>query len=110
MTGMKKACGLAFVCALAAGIAQQMGSVTGVVTDAADAPIPGAGIRVWDAATRFERKGRSDSQGRYRLVVPPGHYELQVDALGFRSVRQMVAVSGGSTTRVDVRLEVGSVT
>ena len=98
MTGTTKACSLAFVCALAAVVAQQLGSVAGVVTDSAGGVIPSADVRLYSSNTGFDRKSTTDVQGHYQFLgVPSGTYELSIVSSGFKLYKRNVSISAGVT-------------
>ena len=80
------------------------GTVVGRVSGENDAPIAGAtvaasapGLGVAGAGTRAD--------GRYRLTLRPGRYELRVRLIGYASVRDTVVVTAGATTTRNFRLE-----
>jgi hypothetical protein len=64
--------------------AQQTHTITGIVTDEQDAPIPGATVFLGDS-----RKATvSDSEGRFVLAqVQPGNYNLVVKMIGYVVLR-----------------------
>ena len=105
--------GLAGACLLlAAPVAAQMQSnaadLQGEVTDATGARLPGATITVRNLATNLERSTTSDEEGVYRLLaLPPGRYEVVVDAPGFATVRNPgLQLLIGSIAYYRVQLEV----
>lgn len=52
-----------------------------------------------------QKKVQADLDGRYRLELPPGTYELRVWSEGFKAQRvKSVVVTGGRVTRLDVAL------
>ena len=62
--------------------AQNTGTIRGVVTDPSAAVVPGA--MVVAAGNGITRSVRADNQGRYNVLnVPPGKYNLRVEAKGF---------------------------
>jgi hypothetical protein len=86
------------------------GSVVGTVNDAQGAGIPGATITVRNRDTNLTRDTVSSGDGSYSLVnLLPGDYELKVSLQGFREyVRTSLPVTVGQIARVDVGLEVGT--
>src|SRR5439155_21609349 len=61
--------------------------VTGIVTDAQSAVLPGATITVTNADSGVVRTIVTETDGRYRLVgVPPGRYNLTAELPGFANV------------------------
>ncbi len=86
------------------------GNIRGTVTDASGARVPRARVSAVQTETEFSRSTTSDEQGDYLLVLlPVGHYRLEVEAAGFRKyVRQGISLSVNQTAIVPVRLVVGS--
>jgi hypothetical protein len=75
--------------------------VSGVFVDAGGHPIPHAVLSVVGESLRVA----ADSQGRFRLAVPPGPKLLAARALGYRPLMWSVALVSGRETRVQVHLE-----
>jgi hypothetical protein len=96
-------------CALAQN--QTTAEISGIVLDASNATVPDAVITAVKKETGVERNTHSNSEGHYTLpLLPPGTYILTVKAPGFQTVtREGIAVAIDQTVRVDVRLQVGSV-
>lgn len=91
--------GLVWSCSV---VAQPLGAVTGVVTDAlTNEPIPG--LLVVLESTSLSRQVRTDAGGRYTVQVPPGAYHVVVHANKFLPFHQEVTVAAGSQT-VDISL------
>jgi hypothetical protein len=103
------------VMALLAGLpllAQEVSAgITGRVTDPSGASIVGATVtaRDVDRGTVFPTKTNED--GIYAFPrVPPGRYELKVEAQGFKTyVNSQVALELNQRGRVDVAMEVGAI-
>lgn len=102
------ACALALaVCSLCVAHAAAGGELAGTVTDPKGAVVVGATVTVTDAATNKTYTAVTDAQGRYKLSVPPGNYNVSVAARGFNDAQVAhVAVAEGQTATADVRLEV----
>jgi hypothetical protein len=100
--------GATFVVVAAFG-QETSGTVSGTVSDASGARIPGATVKVEGAA--FIRTATTDSDGFYRMLqVPPGLYKVSVTASNFASANATdVTVALGKTTELDFSLKVGSV-
>ncbi|HXE80304.1 MAG TPA: TonB-dependent receptor [Vicinamibacterales bacterium] len=86
------------------------GAIRGVVTDASGAAIAGAEITLLEVTTNTSRQARSDEGGRFVVVhLPPGDYQLRVQADGHRTHVADVKLGVHQQLRADVRLEVGPV-
>ena len=88
------------------------GSIVGTVTDAQGASVPGATVTITSKETNLTRDTVTDGQGNYSVTnVLPGSYDVKISLTGFReSVRTNVPVTIGQIARVDVALEVGTLT
>jgi outer membrane receptor protein involved in Fe transport len=89
-------------------LAQATGTITGVVTDALDAVLPGATVEITSAATNQTRRAASGSDGFYTVpLLQPGVYTVRASLPGFRTTaRENVQVSVDSTARVDFALQI----
>jgi hypothetical protein len=87
-------------------------SVTGIVTDTADAVIPGAAVTILSTGTNIKRTMLTNAVGSYTFTnLAPGGFELSVHAQGFRTFRQReIVLQVGQVYRSDVRLDLGQVT
>lgn len=80
------------------------GGLTGTVTDATGARIPGASVQVAGAA---KRSAVTDGLGRFSLRVPAGQYDLNVTATGFLALHlPAVTVTPGKPHDLPLKLEV----
>jgi hypothetical protein len=106
---------LAWILTAAAGPALAQvptGSITGTITDASNAILPGVtatltGDRlIGGAATQV-----TDATGAYRFDrLPPGAYTVRFELQGFKSVtRDDIRISASFVATVNAKLEVGSV-
>jgi len=88
------------------------GSVTGAVTDASGAVVPGAQVTITNDATGLKRQATSDATGVYRVLdLPQGTYTIEVTVSGFRPLKRTgVDVRIGQVNAQDLQLEVGGVT
>ena len=88
------------------------GSVVGIVKDATGGRLPGATVQIISKDTNHTREVTSDTEGAYNFVnVPPGRYDVKVSLQGFReAVRSDVPVTIGEISRVEVSLEIGTLT
>ena len=105
---------LIFACAMCLGsllLAQiGIGTITGRISDASGAIVPGATITVVSADTNFTFKATANEDGLYRVLsLNPGKYRVTVEAQGFKKTTQEVELRTGDTLAVDAALQVGSV-
>ena len=86
------------------------GSIVGTVTDAQGAKVPGAAVTITNKETNLTRDAVTDHEGNYSLTnVLAGPYDVKVALTGFReAVRTNVPVTIGQISRVDVALQVGT--
>ncbi|MGE4188323.1 MAG: TonB-dependent receptor [Thermoanaerobaculia bacterium] len=102
---------MAFVLAVPASAQEQVGAITGKVTDSSGAVLPGATVEAASAGgTRLSTT--TGSNGEYRFPrVPPGVYTVTAKLDGFNPAEvQNVSVTLGSTVTANVGLEIGAVT
>jgi hypothetical protein len=87
------------------------GALTGTVTDSTGALVPGATVTVTNTATGIADSTVSNAQGTYTFpLVQPGTYTIGAELQGFkRYVRDGILVEVAQTTRVDIPLQVGTV-
>lgn len=87
------------------------GTVVGNVTDPSGAAISNTEVVLTNLGTSEKRTERTNADGLYQFVnVPPAAYSVTVENPGFkRLVRSPVTVETGSTSKIDVALEVGAV-
>src|SRR5262249_44617699 len=98
--------------ALPAAAQVQTGSITGTVTDASSAVLPGVTVTltgeklIGGAQTQV-----SDTTGAYRFDrLPPGAYTVKFELQGFKTVtRDDIRINAAFVATVNARLEVGSV-
>jgi Carboxypeptidase regulatory-like domain/TonB dependent receptor len=94
------------------GRAQQgTASVRGTVTDQQGKVVAGASVTLLGAERNFSRTQTTNSEGGYVFTsVPPGKYKLQCENSGFKKTNIDVEALVDTAAKVDVQLEVGSVT
>jgi hypothetical protein len=83
------------------------GKISGVVKDSLGKPVPGAKISIPD----MKISTISDDDGRYFILnVPPGKYDIVVNAVGYNQKKIIsVKVISDLTTEINVSLEPASV-
>jgi len=86
------------------------GEITGTVTDATGAVVPGAQIVVVQRATNASYRTTTSTAGDFTVPsLPVGEYQVRVERQGFKtSITENVGITPGGTARVDVKLEVGA--
>lgn len=90
---------------------QPTGTITGVVTDASGAVVPGATVTIVSKATQFTVQLTTSGAGVYNASgLLPGVYEVRVEAKGFKKTVLELKVEVGRVTPADVRLQVGDLT
>ena len=108
-------CVLAFSILFAAtGLRAQTtnGSIQGTVTDPSGAPIGGANVTGRNLDTALTLNTVTSDAGLYSLAnVPPGRYSVTIDGAGMKKyTREGVTVQTGSTTSLDVSMQLGATT
>ncbi|MBM3754406.1 MAG: carboxypeptidase regulatory-like domain-containing protein [Acidobacteria bacterium] len=105
---------LLIMLALPACVLAQGGSstISGRITDASDAVIAGAAVRVVNEESGTAVSTVSNDAGLYRAAtLLPGAYRIEIEARGFqRAVRSGVVVQVSQTVQADQKLTVGNVT
>jgi hypothetical protein len=91
--------------------AQQLAAATlrGVVTDPNGAVIPNATVKATNTATGEARETTTNGEGIYVLSnLPPGDYELRVEAAGFtpKVSKEPIRLQVGQSVTTDVPLDV----
>jgi len=101
---------LLLLLAAIAGFAQDRGTITGTVTDASSAPVPGASITLKSPATGLSQTAATGADGSYNFVyLPVGSYSVTVEKEGFKKGEAAnVQVLVNTTTRVDQQLQLGT--
>jgi hypothetical protein len=90
---------------------QGTAAIVGTVTDPTAAVIPNANITITNTDTGLVRTTVSNSTGNFNAPeLPIGHYQLHVEAQGFKSYeRKDITLNVGETVRVDIPLVIGNV-
>jgi hypothetical protein len=87
------------------------GTIAGVLKDPAGATVAGASVTARNKATGEETKAVSDADGFYRISnLHPGEYSVTAEAKGFKKITVASEyLSLGDTLRLDLSLEIGSI-
>jgi hypothetical protein len=85
--------------------------VSGTIRDNNGAVVPGATVKLANAATGFERTTTTSSDGTYSFAsVPPATYQLEVTASGFKKlVNTGLVLAVDTNAKFDSALEAGDV-
>jgi hypothetical protein len=96
----------------AAGAQVLYGSLVGNVTDPSSAAVVGASVQITQKDTRQSRQAETDAAGVYSFPsIPAGTYTVEIRKSGFKTATsQEVTVLNDTVVRVDVALQVGTVT
>lgn len=83
-------------------------TISGVVRDLTDAPLPGASVKIVNEGTAVAFETVSNAEGLYRApALVPGRYRIEIRLQGFdASVRGAVTLEVSQTLAVDVTLRV----
>jgi hypothetical protein len=103
-------CAVFVLFAYTAAARQQSASATlrGVITDPNGAAVPGATVRATNVATDAARETQTNDEGAYAFTnLPPGDYEVRVEATGFsrETSESPIALRVGQTVTLDVPLK-----
>jgi hypothetical protein len=91
---------------------QPTAQITGLITDATDAAVPGASIDVVNSATGVAQHTTSNDSGNYLFpILNPGTYNITVKKQGFGQItRTGIELEVSEVARMDFTLQVGSTT
>jgi hypothetical protein len=86
------------------------GSIVGNVSDASQAGVPGATVKITEIATNESRSVVTNEAGIYNITtVPAGTYRIEISKSGFHSfVSTDVLVNQNNVVRVDAQLQLGA--
>jgi len=86
-------------------------TLTGAVTDAQGAIVPGVTVIVLNISTNIPSEATTDSHGGYTISkLPPGHYRITAAAQGFKTyVREGIVLRTAETGTVNIQLSLGNV-
>src|SRR5437764_6677092 len=113
MTIFRRGVGVAVFVLLAASAARaqvETGSITGTVTDASGAVLPGVTVTLTgEKLIGGAQTQTTDATGTYRFDrLPPGAYTVKFELQGFRTVtRTDIRVSAAFVAAVNAKLDVG---
>src|SRR5687767_10849084 len=90
----------------------ERGTITGLVMDSSKAAVPGVSIAVINTGTNATANVVSSDSGSYSAAnLPPGPYKIEATLQGFQTSNiEGIILNAGTTARIDVTLNLGSVT
>jgi hypothetical protein len=89
--------------------AQSNATLSGTVTDAQGAVMPGVSITVHNSATNQDRVVVTDAAGQYvAAALPPGTYEVTAHLEGFTDQKREVPLGPAQTVALNLKLSVGA--
>lgn len=88
------------------------GSLTGTVTDASGAAVPGAKVQATNTLTGAVKQSTTDDRGTYLFsALQPGVYRVTISAPSFSTVvNENVAIDANTMHRTDAQLSVSQIT
>ncbi len=87
-------------------LAQQTGSISGVVRGADGAPLPGVTVTVSGPLLPAGRTVVTDEGGAYSVLrLPPGDYEVAAELTGMGSVKRPAVVALDKDTQVELEIK-----
>ncbi len=93
------------LCWIALLYAQNGGTITGTVVDSDGVAVANAQVQATNRDTKSVYKTAGSAKGRYTLAtLPPGAYDVSINAPGFYPSNQQVSVGAKEPLRLDVRL------
>jgi len=97
---------VAFVAPLLAAQVE-LGAITGIVTDASGAVLPGVTIELTGPETHTVL---TNARGEFSIArLSPGEYDVLVTLAGFTSVRVKVVLAGGRTETLAFQMRIGGI-
>jgi len=113
MKGIRISCLLTVLFLLFAGslMAQETGTVRGVVKDPTGAILPGVSVTLTDKATQRTQTTITSEVGSYVFpAIQPGQYSVSFELPGFKKlIRENITLNVREIATVDANLEVGAV-
>jgi hypothetical protein len=87
------------------------GAIRGRIVDSTQRVVAGAPLKIIQEETNETRTATSDPNGQYTVtLLPPGAYRLEVERQGFKRSVQKIRLEVNQDARLDIALEVGTLT
>ena len=107
-------CALVFVCGLCSNSMAQTSTarITGVISDATGAVVPGVAVVVQNVDTGIQRSFTTNESGRYSAPsLVPGSYGITATLAGFDMlVRSGIIITVGQQVSINLTMQVGAIT
>src|SRR3954454_23429135 len=85
-------------------------TLSGTVVDPQEKVVPGCTVHLTSQSTRSIRQATTNEIGIFQISgLPPGDYELSVQAPGFAFIKQELKLEVGQTMTLDFTLKVAAV-
>ena len=103
---------LMFPCMTRFVLAQANAGVTGTVTDASGAVIPGANLTITNDETKITHNAVTSNAGTFTVTgLNPGHYTVKAEAAGFKTnIQNGVNVEVSTQATINVAMSTGAAT
>jgi hypothetical protein len=87
------------------------GNVAGTITDPSGAVVPGVAVTLNELGTSSTRTATTNDAGKYFFAnVDPGQYSITLTKQGFATTKSQAEVKVGTSTTLNLALQVGSAT
>lgn len=91
-------------------LAQNVGTVSGIVRDAQGLAVPGASVSLVNRVSQTSQDTVSDAEGKYTLSnIPFGIYVLSAALSGFAPAQQVLDIHSTVAMEADLQLRIGAV-
>ena len=86
------------------------GELAGIVRDPSTARVPGCTIIARNLDGQNQETATAGRAGDFHFAaIPPGRYEIEVRAPGFKPAKKDIIVTAGTSAQADISLEVGTI-
>src|SRR5208282_990265 len=88
----------------------QTAEISGLISDPSGLSVPNATVNVKSSGTGAARRALSNQEGLYSVpALPPGSYDLIIEATGFKSLHQNgIVLEVDQRARLDFALAIGT--
>src|SRR5579864_2919350 len=86
------------------------GALSGTVVDPSGARLPGASVTLSARDFKLSRAAKTNKLGEFRMEsLPPGAYEVKVEARGFAAQTSLVEIAVAATPTVNIKMQTAPV-